>query len=86
MYTEWRDPSHHPDITSRPARFSLARNMGFERDLVQANGRGTQLQQLGEIDIALASQLDDIFTNYSVNFITKARAHTRAGRADVAAS
>ena len=70
VYTEWRDATHHPDIVSRPARFALARNMGFERDLVRASGQGTTLQQQGEIDIPLAAQLDDMFANYSVDFIT----------------
>ena len=72
VLTEWRDSRLHPDITSRPARFELARNAGFDRNLVRASARNTQLEQLDEIDIPLAAQLDDIFANYSIDFITNA--------------
>ncbi len=72
MYTEWRDATHHPDIVSRPGRFAAARNAGFERDLVRAAGRGAPLQRLGEINIPLSAQLDDMFANFSLDFIAKA--------------
>ena len=72
VYTEWRDATHHPDIVSRPERFAMARNAGFERDLVLARGRGSQLQRQGEIDIPLSARLDDMFANYSLDFISKA--------------
>jgi arylsulfatase len=80
VYTEWRNPVHHPDIVARPKRTRLAGSIGFERNLVRAT-KGAPLQPLGDIDIPLMAQLDDKFTNFSVDFIKQQASTTAAGGA-----
>jgi arylsulfatase len=79
VYTEWRNPVHHPDIVARPNRTRLAGSIGFERNLVRAT-KGAPLTPLGDIDIPLMAQLDDKFANFSVDFIKQQAAAGGGGK------
>ncbi len=68
VYTEWRDPYFNPDIANKPGRHDFIANIPFSKDLVQAR-KGGAVEKVKEIDIPVMEQLDDLFANYSINFL-----------------
>ena len=68
IYTEWPDPYFNPDIVNKPGRQAFVRNLDFSKDLVKAR-KGGAVEKVQEIDIPVMEQLDDLFAEYSINFL-----------------
>ncbi len=68
MYTEWRDPYFFPEIANSPERTEMVKRLPFNRNLVHVK-KGGQVENLEEITIPLSSKLDEMFADYSENFI-----------------
>ena len=76
MYTEWRDPYFYPEVVNHRERYSWACNQDFNHFLVHGIGpKGSQttgeLINVKEITIDVSKQLDDMWADYSVDFIKK---------------
>jgi arylsulfatase A-like enzyme len=69
-YTEWRDPYFEPDFVYSEDRTKYMEDMDFDKHLVHAV-KGGQLEDLEEITIPVAAELDDKWATYSVDFIKK---------------
>lgn len=71
MYTEWRDPYFYPEITTSPARTKAIEMLPFDRFLVHGVKGKPGLEKKDEITIPVCGKLDQMWTDYSVNFIKK---------------
>jgi len=68
MYTEWRDPYYFPEVVYSDARTEWVKNMPFNKCFVHA-ARGGDAEAVSEVTIPVLSQLDDKWSDYSVDFI-----------------
>lgn len=75
-YTEWRDPNFEPDFVLNEERTQMMQEMDFDKHLVHAV-KGGQLEDLEEITIPVAAELDDKWAAYSVDFIEKMAKSTK---------
>lgn len=68
MYTEWRDPYFFPEVVYSEARTEWVKNMPFNKCFVHAAAGGDP-EQVEEVTIPVLSELDDRWSDYSVDFI-----------------
>ncbi|MDQ6696933.1 MAG: arylsulfatase [Actinomycetota bacterium] len=68
MYTEWRDPYFFPEVVYSEARTAWLENMPFNKCFVHAT-RGGETEQVQEVTIPVLSLLDDMWSDYSTEFI-----------------
>jgi arylsulfatase len=68
IYTEWRDPYFNPDIATKPERQAFVKGIPFSKDLVRAQ-KGGAIEKVREIDIETMRQLDELFADYSIDFL-----------------
>lgn len=70
MYSEWRDPYFFPEVVYNQARTEWIENLPFQRSFVHAT-RGGELEPVQEVTIPVLSLLDDLWSDYSVDFIRR---------------
>jgi arylsulfatase len=68
MYTEWRDPNFFPEIVYSEERTEWVKNLPFNKCFVHAT-RGNDVEDVEEVTIPVLSELDDKWTDYSLEFI-----------------
>ena len=68
MYTEWRDPYFFPEVVYSEERTAWVENQPFNRCFVHAT-RGGEPENVEEVTIPVLSRLDQIWTEYSIDFI-----------------
>jgi arylsulfatase len=68
MYTEWRDPYFFPEVVYNRARSDWIENQPFNKCFVHAI-RGGETENVDEVTIPLLSRLDDMWADYSIDFI-----------------
>ncbi|MFZ4518189.1 MAG: arylsulfatase [Microthrixaceae bacterium] len=70
MYSEWRDPYFFPEVVYNRARTEWIENLPFQRSFVHAT-RGGDLEPVQEVTIPVLSLLDDMWADYSIDFIRR---------------
>ncbi len=70
MYTEWRDPYFFPEIVYSEERTKWVENLPFNRCFVHAV-KGGETENVEEVTIPVLSQLDQKWTDYSLDFIRR---------------
>src|SRR5262245_24354346 len=70
MYTEWRDPNFFPEIVYSEERTRWVENLPFNKCFVHAT-RGGETENVEEVTIPVLSLLDEMWTNYSLEFIRR---------------
>lgn len=70
IYTEWRDPYFNPEVVYSPERTAMIKMAPFSKHLVKAK-RGEKLEELKEITIPVLANIDQDFTDYTVDFLKR---------------
>jgi arylsulfatase len=70
LYTDWRDAETLPEFALSPERQAMVKKLPFNPNVVHGK-KGAELESLEEITIPVSAELDDKFTNYSIEFIKK---------------
>ncbi len=70
MYSEWRDPYFFPEVVASPERTEWIRNEPFNKCFVHAARRG-EPEVVEEVTIPVLSLLDDLWAQYSIDFIDR---------------
>ncbi|MDA8355822.1 MAG: arylsulfatase [Actinomycetota bacterium] len=70
MYTEWRDPYFFPEVVYSQARTEWVKNMPFNTCFVHSS-KGGEPENVMEVTIPVLSRLDDMWTDYSVEFLRR---------------
>ena len=84
MYTEWRDPYFFPEIVYSEERTRWIENQPFNKCFVHAT-KGGEPTNVEEVTIPVLSLLDDMWADYSIDFLRDAgRAATSRGSCSTA--
>lgn len=80
MYTEWRDPYFFPEIVYSEQRTEWVKNLKFNKCFVHAT-RGGETENVAEVDIPTLSLLDQMWADYSLEFIRRMASQPAGERA-----
>jgi arylsulfatase A-like enzyme len=70
IYSEWRDQYFNPELVHNPEMQEMIRKAAYNKHLVRAK-KGGKVENLKEITIPVLANIDQDFTDYTVDFLKR---------------